>query len=165
VRHDLAQISDLEGFRSQVQRLVIATEAEAGARNQYVATLNKLVGEDAAKEIMTREVRTFGGRMGIQHRDVPYAVINGIADGGIVFSHLASFYAGRYPEKLRYVAVPAAEAFGQEIAVARSTSKREPAAEAFLRFFMEIARTAYPANGFAATTTFEYGKELDLSPR
>ena len=114
---------------------------------------------------MAREVRAFSGRMGIQHRDVPYAVLNGIADGGIIFSHLAAFYASRYPEKLRYVAVPAAEAFGQEIAIARTTAGREPAAEAFLRFFLEAARTVYPANGFAATTSFDYGKELDLGVR
>jgi len=165
VRHDLAQITELDSFGSQVQRLVIATEAEAGARNQYLATLNKLLGTEGAKEIMAREVRAFSGRMGIQHRDVPYAVLNGIADGGIIFSHLAAFYASRYPEKLRYVAVPAAEAFGQEIAVARTGAGREPAAEAFLRFFLEAARTAYPANGFAATTSFDYGKELDLGVR
>ncbi len=165
VRHDLSDITELSSFHSHVQRLVIASESEAGARNQYIATLKALVGEDVTNEIMSREVRSFSGRIGIQHRDVPFAIVNGIADGGIIFSHLAAFYASRYPEQLRYVAVPAAERFGQEIAIARTTSMQGPPAEAFARFFLETARTAYPANGFAPTTSFDYGRELDLSAR
>jgi hypothetical protein len=165
VRHDLTDVTDLDSFRQRVQRLVIATEAEAGARNQYIATLKALLSPEAANEIMSREVRTFSGRMGIQHRDVPFAILDGIADGGIVFSHLAAFYASRYPEQLRYVEVPGAEKFGQEIAIARTTARQGPVVEAFVRFFLEKARTAYPDNGFAPTTSFEYGQELDLGAR
>lgn len=165
VRHDLTDVTDLDSFRQRVQRLVIATEAEAGARNQYIATLKALLSPEAANEIMSREVRTFSGRMGIQHRDVPFAILDGIADGGIVFSHLAAFYASRYPEQLRYVEVPGAEKFGQEIAIARTTARQGPVVEAFVRFFLEKARTAYPDNGFAPTTSFEYGHELDLGAR
>jgi Bacterial extracellular solute-binding protein len=165
VRRDLLDITELKSFSSHVRRLVIASESEAGARNQYVATLKALVGGDATNDIMSREVRSFSGRMGIQHRDVPFAILNGIADGGIIFSHLAAFYASRYPEQLRYVPVPAAEQFGQEIAIARTTARQGLVAEAFTRFFLEAARTAYPANGFAATTSFDYGQELDLSAR
>ena len=61
--------------------------------------------------------------------------------------------------------VPAAEQFGQEIAIARTTARQGLVAEAFVRFFLEAARTAYPANGFAPTTSFDYGQELDLSAR
>jgi hypothetical protein len=165
VRHDLAAINDLEGFRRQVKRLVIATEAEAGARNQYIATLKALLNEEAATEIMSREVPSFGGRMGIQHRDVPYAILNGLADGGIIFSHLAAFYASRYPEQLRHVEVSAAERFGQEIAIARTTARQGPVVAAFVRFLLEQARTVYPDKGFSPTTSFEYGRELDLGAR
>jgi predicted DNA-binding ribbon-helix-helix protein len=35
---------------------------------------------------MSHEVRTFPGRLGIQHRDVPYALLNDIADGGLIFN-------------------------------------------------------------------------------
>ena len=149
VRRDLAAINDLDGFRRQVQRLVIASESEAGARNQYVATLKALLSEDAANDIMSREVRSFGGRMGIQHRDVPYAILNGIADGGIIFGHLAAFYASRYPEQLRYVQVPAAERFGQEIAIARTTARQGPVVAAFVRFFLE-ARYRLPCKRLCA---------------
>ena len=165
VRRDLSEVTELDTFRSRVRRLVIASETEAGARNQYRATLDALIGRDATGEILSREVRTFSGRLGIQHRDVPYAVLNDLADGGIIFSHLAAYYASRYPDRLRHIAVPGAEAFGQEIAVARTTAKQGPAAKAFLGFFLEKARTAYPAGGFAAATSFDYGKELDLGVR
>lgn len=33
---------------------------------------------------------------------------------------------------------------------------------AFERFFLEAARTAYPAGGFARATTFQYGAEVNL---
>ncbi len=58
-----------------------------------------------------------------------------------------------------------AEAFGQEIAIARATVRRGATAEAFVRFLLETAQTAYPANGFAPTTSFDYGRELDLGAR
>jgi hypothetical protein len=87
--------------------------------------------------------------LGIQHRDVPYAVLNDLADGGIIFSHLAAYYASRYPDRLRHIAVPGAEAFGQEIAIARTTAKQGPAAKAFAASSSK-RRTAYPAGGFAA---------------
>ena len=67
--------------------------SEPGARNQYQATIQALLGKEAATALLARESRTFPGRLGIQHRDVPYAVLSDIADGGIIFSHLAAFYA------------------------------------------------------------------------
>lgn len=163
VRQDLAGVKDLRDFLDQVRRLVIASESEPGARNQYRAALDALVGRDAATRIMEREVRTFGGRLGIQHRDVPYALVNDLADGGIIFSHLAAFYANHYRDRLRYIAVPEAEPFGREIAIVRTTAEQGPVAQAFHRFFLETARTAYPAGGFAAITTFAYGGKLDLA--
>ena len=165
VRQELAGVSDLRTFHASVRRLVIASQSEAGARSQYRATLDELIGRDLADEVMGREVRTFAGRLGIQHRDVPYSVFNGLADGGIIFTHLAAFYARSFPDRLRFVEVPAAEPFGQEIAMARTTKARTEAAGAFERFFMDAARTAYPSGGFTATTGFEFGRELVLAAR
>jgi len=116
----------------------MASESEPGARNQYRATLEALAGKDATAELLAHEIRTFPGRLGIQHRDVPYAVLNDIADGGIIFSHLAAFYAHTYPDRLRAVAVPDAERFGQELALARTE------------------------RGFANQSKFQYGAELNL---
>jgi hypothetical protein len=107
------------------------------------------------------EVASFSGRLGIQHRDVPYALINGLADGGLIFSHLARFYAAAFPDRLRSVAVPGAEQFGQDIAMVRTTHARSPLAAAFERFFLEAARTAYPNGGFAELGA-AFGANVDL---
>ena len=73
----------LADFAKDGGRLVIATPNEAGARRQYVATLNTLVGETEANALLARDIGTFPGRLGIQHRDIPYALLNGLADGPI----------------------------------------------------------------------------------
>ena len=159
----LEGVRDLEGFGRRAHAIVLASESEPGARNQYRRTMDALVGPQAAADIMRREVRTFPGRLGIQHRDVPYAVLNGVADGGIVFGHLAAFYARHYPDRLVHVEVAGAERFGQTIAMARTTRSPRALTGQFEQFFRDAARTAYPANGFAAVDTFDYGSDL-LSP-
>ncbi|MFZ0122554.1 MAG: hypothetical protein WAL48_00025, partial [Xanthobacteraceae bacterium] len=69
------------------------------------------------------------------------------------------------PSKGRYIAVPAAEPFGQEIAVARTIRERGPLTAAFEQFFMEAARAAYPAGGFTAESNFRYGATVNLIER
>jgi hypothetical protein len=103
----------------------------------------------------------FSPRLGIQHRDVPYALINGLADGGLIFSHLANFYASAFPERLRALAVPGAERFGQDIAIVRTTRASRALAASFERFFMEVAPTAYPEGGFAVLGS-AFGTPVDL---
>jgi hypothetical protein len=49
-------------------------------------------GPDAARTILGRETADFPGRLGIQHRDVPFAVANGVADAGLIVHHLALYY-------------------------------------------------------------------------
>src|SRR5215831_12889355 len=66
---------------------------------------------------------------------MPYAVLNDIADGGVIFSHLAAFYAHTYPDRLRAVAVADAERFGQELALARTEREPSRLTAAFERFF------------------------------
>jgi hypothetical protein len=63
------------------------------------------------------------------------------------------------------IAVPDAERFGQEIAIVRTSGEYGPLAEAFGKFFLDAARSAYPAAGFTASDKFEYGKILQLSGR
>jgi len=162
LKRDLADIGDVESFHGRAGRIVLASESEPGARNQYRATLEALVGKDATAELLAHEIRTFPGRLGIQHRDVPYALLNDMADGGVIFSHLAAFYAHAYPDRLHAVAVPGAERFGQELALARTERKPGRLTAAFERFFRDAARTAYPARGFADQSKFQYGAELNL---
>jgi hypothetical protein len=162
LKRDLAKVGDIESFRARAARIVLASESEPGARNQYRTTLEALTGKEATADLLEREVRAFPGRLGIQHRDVPYAILNEIADGGIIFSHLAAYYAHIYPDRLRAVAVPSAEPFGQELALARTVRGPGRLTEAFERFFRDAARTAYPAGGFADLSKFHYGAELKL---
>jgi len=165
IKQELARVDDLSGFREHVARVVLASPSEPGARNQYRATLDAILGTVAAADVLAHEVAIFPGRLGIQHRDVPYAVLNDIADGGLVFSHLAAFYARIYPDRLRNVHVPAAEPFGQELAVARTVRDLRPLTAVFERFLLTQARRAYPEGGFAEPATFPYGATLDLVGR
>jgi hypothetical protein len=161
----LADIADLEGFASGIGRVVLASDSEPTARNQYVATLGKLIGAEATSRLLAREVGVFPGRLGIQHRDVPYAVLNDLADGGIIFAHLAQFYTLSFPDALRAVSVPAAADFGRDIALARVAGERPPTADAFARFFLAAARSAYPDGGFSPLSDFAYGRVIDLTAR
>jgi len=162
LRRDLADVRDIEAFRARAARIVLASDNEAGARSQYRATLDALVGKEATAELLTREVRDFPGRLGIQHRDVPYALLNNIADGGVIFNHLAAFYAKTCADRLRHIAVPAAEPFGQELAIASTRGEHGRLPTAFEEFFLEAAKIAYPQGGFAAVPDSRYGAELNL---
>lgn len=155
----VASLDDLSRSGGQI---VIATPKEAGARRQYEATLDALLGDTRRANILERSVETWPGRLGIQHRDVPYALLNGHAEGGILFGHLAAFYAATYPEELAFVEVPEAAPFGQEIAVALTRRNRDVAG-AFEVFLLEAAREAYPAGGFAGSESFGFSDRLDLS--
>ncbi len=163
IRKDLADVSDIDSFNIRVKRLVIASESEPAARAQYRTTLTALAGNTTTEALFAHEVRDFPGRLGIQHRDVPYAILNNLADGGIIFSHLASFYARTFPDRLSFVGVPAAETFGQPIAMARAADEHGTLTAAFERFFLEAARTAYPEGGFAAAESFAFGTAVDLA--
>lgn len=160
--------SMLRSFASgnNTSRLIIATPFEAGARRQYERTLASLLGAADAETLLARDIGDFPGRLRIQHRDVPYALLNRRADVGVIFGHLAEFYANRYPQELAYVAVPEAAPFGQEIALAETIEGRSEinsqSAPAFREFFLERARTIYPARGFSATNDFSFGRTLDL---
>jgi len=160
----LFHIDDLASFAAGVQRLVLASTSEPSPREAYIATLRQLIGGEATARLLAREIPAFPGRMGIQHRDVPYALLNDLADGGIIFAHLARYYARSYPDRLRDVAVPEAAAFGRDIALAQVIGKRRSVVDAFVRFFLAMARTAYPDAGFSTLGGFAYGSIIDLSP-
>ena len=160
VSKTLTGIGDLEQFSQRINRLIVASPSEPGARQQYRATSAALLGELATAQLFAHEVVSFAGRLGIQHRDVPYALLNDYADGGLIFSHLANFYAHVFPERLRAVAVPGAERFGQDIAIVR-TMRSHALAASFERFFMEVAPVAYPEGGFAVLGP-AFGTPVDL---
>jgi hypothetical protein len=83
----LHTVQDLADRRA---RVVLATLQEAGGREQYLDTLSLLAPPDAVRAILGRETSEFPGRLGIQHRDVPFAVANGLADAELLVRHSSS---------------------------------------------------------------------------
>ena len=130
-------------------RVVMASPEESRARAQYREALAALLDSEQANALMAGEVVSFPGRLAIQHRDVPYALLQDLADVGLIFGHLARFYAETYPEDLTWTALPGAARFGREIAMAPSRAPLSAETDAFMRFFAEAAPRSYPAKGFA----------------
>jgi Bacterial extracellular solute-binding protein len=158
--HAIKHVGDLAGSGI---RVVMASENEPGARNQYIAALDSLVGPRATRSILARATVNFTGRLGIQHRDVPQAIAQHHADVGIIFHHLARYYATAYPGLYALIEVPGAERFSSTIAMAASVDPpRTQAAKAFSTFFFEVAREVYPRYGFATIGEAEFGATIGL---
>jgi hypothetical protein len=152
---DVARRSDL--------RIVMASTSEPGARSQYIAALEGLLGQQPTQAILARETVSFTGRLGIQHRDVPYAVASRAAHVGIIYAHLAQYYAAAFPQIFAKVTVPGAEQFSSTIALVPSVDPlRAAAAKAFSEYFFEAARDVYPRHGFATMDAEEFGDEITL---
>jgi hypothetical protein len=144
-------------------RIVMASTSEPGARSEYIAALQGLLGDRPAQAILARETVSFTGRLGIQHRDVPYAVASRAAQVGIIYAHLAQYYVAAFPQIFAKVTVPGAEQFSSTIALVRSVDPlRSAAANAFYEYFLEAARDVYPRHGFARMDVKEFGEEIVL---
>ena len=143
--------------------IVMASESEPGARHQYIAALEALIGQAQVKSILAHETVTFPGRLGIQHRDVLQAIAGRYADVGIIFHHLASYFAATYPELCALVIVAGAEKYSSTIAMGQTIDLlRVTAATAFSEFFLGVAREVYPRYGFARMTEAEFGLTIQL---
>jgi hypothetical protein len=99
-------IRRLDDLVHRALHIVMASESEPGARHQYIAALEALIGQAQVKSILAHETVTFPGRLGIQHRDVLQAIAGRDADVGIIFHHLARYFAATYPELCAMVTVP-----------------------------------------------------------
>jgi len=156
-------ITSLGDLGGKGRRVVLATPSEPGARNGYLDAIRELAGDAAVEDILRAEVASFTGRLGIQHRDVPFALAQDLADAGIIFRHLAEYYQRTYPEIFEAVPVDGAERFGGAVAAALTPEGvRRPAARAFLEFYQARARELYPPAGFARLEYPEFWRELDL---
>jgi hypothetical protein len=144
-------------------RVVMASESEPGARRRYITAVEALLGAAARKSILARETITFPGRLGIQHRDVLQAIASRDADVGIIFHHLARYFAAAYPDLCNMVVVPGAEEFSSIIAMAITTEPlRAQATRGFSEFFLGAAREIYPRYGFATMNEAEFGAAISL---
>ena len=61
------------------------------------------------RAILGRETSNFPGRLGIQHRDVPFAVANGLAEAGLLVHRLALHYTETFSKEFVVVSLPGAE--------------------------------------------------------
>jgi hypothetical protein len=156
-------IQSLDDLARSASRVVMASESEPGARHRYISALEALIGQEATKSILARETVTFPGRLGIQHRDVLQAIAGRAADVGLIFHHLARYFAATYPKLCAMVMVPGAEKFSSTIAMAKTIDPlRVSATKAFSEFFLGLAREVYPRYGFAMMSEAEYGATISL---
>jgi hypothetical protein len=156
-------IQSLHDLTRPAIRVVTASESEPGARRRYIDALEALIGQEATKSILARETGRFPGRLGIQHRDVLQAIANRDADVGIIFHHLAHYFATTFPELCAMVSLPEAEKFSSSIALAEAIDPlRVTAAKAFSEFFLVAAREIYPRYGFAMMSDAEFGAAIRL---
>jgi hypothetical protein len=92
------------------------------------------------------------------HRDLPEMVARGYADVAFTWYHLVTYWARIFPNHFEFVAVPGAEPFFTQIALARV--KRSDAIKAFDEFFFGRARDVYPRYDFAPMNDNEFGTSL-----
>jgi hypothetical protein len=119
--------------------------------------------QPGADALFTAEVRSFPGRLGIMHRDLPEMVARSYADVAFTWHHLVSYWARIFPNQFEAVAVPGAEPFFTEIALARAIDPpRMRALQAFDEFFFIHAKDVYPRYEFATMKNDEFGKTLLL---
>ncbi|MEM1058567.1 MAG: substrate-binding domain-containing protein [Verrucomicrobiota bacterium] len=156
----------LEDLGREDVRWIMATPKEAGARRQYLNAFAKLLPKATAPEaLLQRERRDFQGRLGIQHRDVPFAIGSKLADAGVIFNHLARYYAEQFPDRFEVVEVEGAEKFPADIyATLTEKGSDDALAAQFMEFLFEIAPRAYPKGGFAVLEEAKLGESVPLSP-
>jgi len=144
----------------------IALPDSGDVREQCRAASEALLGKPAADALFAAEVASFPGRLGIMHRDLPEMVARAYADVAFTWHHLVSYWARIFPNEFELVAVPGAEPFFTQIALARVTDPlRARAAGAFNEFFFSRARDVYPRYDFARMTDNEFGAILGLDSR
>src|SRR6516164_8272755 len=122
-------------------------------REKCRAAAETLLGKPAADALFAADVPSFPGRLGIMHRDLPEMVARDYADVAFTWHHLVSYWARIFPNQFELVAVPGAELFFTEIALARVADPlRARAAKAFDEFLFSRARDVYPRYDFARMT-------------
>ena len=141
----------------------IALPDAGDVRAQCRAAAERLLGKTAADALFDAEVRSFPGRLGIMHRDLPEMIARGYADVAFTWRHLVSYWARIFPEQFELVAIAGAEACFTQIALGRVIDPLRPrAAQAFDEFLFGRAREIYPRYDFARMNDAEYGASLTL---
>jgi hypothetical protein len=140
----------------------IALPDAGDVRAKCLAATEELLGKPAADALVAAEV-SFPGRLGIMHRDLPEMVARGYADVAFTWYHLVSYWARTFPSHFAFVAVPGAEPFFTQIALAHVNNPlRSGATKAFEEFFFGRARDVYPRYDFAPMNDDQFGASLAL---
>jgi hypothetical protein len=140
----------------------IALPDSGDVRAKCLAATEELLGKSAADALVAAE-SSFPGRLGIMHRDLPEMVARGYADVAFTWYHLVSYWTRIFPNHFEFVAVPGAEPFFTQIALARINDPlRSIAMKAFDEFFFSRARDVYPRYDFARMNDNEFGATLTL---
>ena len=140
----------------------IALPDAGDVRAKCLAATEELLGKPAADALAAAET-SFPGRLGIMHRDLPEMVARGYADVAFTWHHLVSYWVRIFPNHFEFVAVPGAEPFFTQIALARVNNPlRSGAMKAFDEFFFSRARDVYPRYDFARMNDNEFGATLAL---
>jgi len=154
----------IRGLRDVLQAGTRIALPDAGdVRAQCRAAADALLEKPAADALFAAEVRSFPGRLGIMHRDLPEMVARSYADVAFTWFHLVSYWARIFPDHFEAVAVPGAEPFFTQIAFAGAADPLRPrAVKAFDEFFFSRARDVYPRYDFARMDDAEFGAPLEL---
>jgi hypothetical protein len=141
----------------------IALPDSGDVRAKCRAAAEELLGKSGADALFAGEVPSFPGRLGIMHRDLPEMIARSYADVAFTWHHLVSYWARIFPNQFEFVAVPGAEPFFTQIALARVSDPLRPRAmKAFEEFFFSRARDVYPQYDFARMNDDEFGARLEL---
>jgi accessory colonization factor AcfC len=141
----------------------IALPDSGDVRAMCRATADKLLGKPAADALFAAEVPSFPGRLAIMHRDLPEMIARSYADAAFTWYHLVSYWARIFPDQFEFVAVPGAEPFFTQIALARVADPLQARAmRAFDEFFFSRARDVYPRYDFARMNDDEFAAPLAL---
>jgi hypothetical protein len=144
----------------------IALTDSGVVREKCRAAAEALLGKPAADALFAAQVASFPGCLGIMHRDLPEMVARAYADVAFTWHHLVSYWARIFPSQFELVAVPGAEPFFTQIALARVADPlRARAARAFDEFFFSRAQHVYPRYDFAGMADNEFGAILGLDSR
>ena len=140
----------------------IALPDTGDVRAKCLAAAEELLGKPAPDALVAAE-SNFPGRLGIMHRDLPEMVARGYADVAFTWYHLVSYWARIFPNHFEFVAVPGAEPFFTQIALARVNNPlRSGAMKAFDEFFFGRVRDVYPRYDFAPMNDNKFGATLAL---
>jgi hypothetical protein len=140
----------------------IALPDASDVRAKCLAATEELLGKLAVGALVAAE-SNFPGRLGIMHRDLPEMVARNYADVAFTWYHLVSYWSRIFPNHFEFVAVPGAEPYFTQIALARVNDPlRSDAMKAFDEFFFNRAREVYPRYDFARMNDNEFGATLAL---